>query len=358
LQSQSLRFTHVLEGSDEDYDPVLAIAQDKYGFIWVTRQLGGLQRYDGRELKSYLHDANNLNSLANNYVEAIIIDKDNIFWLGTYGSGLDRFDPQTNTFTHFIHNKDDKSSLINNTINTLYADRAGNIWIGTNGGLDMLDKKNGKFTHYVNDPSIEKSLSYNEVRGIYEDRAGTIWVGCGRPFTNLGQRPEDGGLNRLDKATGTFTRYKHNEKDPTSIADNKVKAIFEDSKGNFWIGTMGDGLQIMDRTRGTFTHYYYDPKHPEKLSRPPQMYEEGKPADHISFITEDDNGGILIGAWAQGLNYFNPADSTVTHYGLIIKNGKIFSADSSTGLNDTKLWKFFRSREGIMWITTLNGRND
>ena len=110
LRAQPLRFTHVLEGTNEDFDPFLAIAQDKYGFIWVTRQLGGLQRYDGRELKSYRHDANNPNSLANNYVEAFIIDADNIFWLGTYGSGLDRYDPHTNTFTHFTHIKEDKES--------------------------------------------------------------------------------------------------------------------------------------------------------------------------------------------------------------------------------------------------------
>ena len=107
------------------------IAQDKYGFIWLGRQLGGLQRYDGREVKSYQNDPNNPNSPASNYIEAFIIDADNIFWLGTFDKGLDRFDPATNTFTHYPHNENDKSSLVSNTINTLYADRAGNIWIGT-----------------------------------------------------------------------------------------------------------------------------------------------------------------------------------------------------------------------------------
>ena len=78
-----------------------------------------------------------------------------------------------------------------------------------------------------------------------------------------------GGLNRFNKNTGTFTRYLHDEKDPHSLIDNRVRAIFEDSYGNFWIGTAGDGLHTMDRENGTFERHTYDPAHPEKLSRPP-----------------------------------------------------------------------------------------
>ena len=77
-----------------------------------------------------------------------------------------------------------------------------------------------------------------------------------------------GGLNRFYKNTGTFTRYLHDEKDPRSLIDNRIRAIFEDSNGNFWIGTAGDGLHTMDREKGTFERLTYDPAHPEKPGRP------------------------------------------------------------------------------------------
>ena len=80
-----------------------SIAQDKYGVIWFTRYLQGLQRFDGSQLKTYLHDPYNTNSVAANWIECMSIDENNIFWLGTWGKGLDRFDPSTNTFTHFRH---------------------------------------------------------------------------------------------------------------------------------------------------------------------------------------------------------------------------------------------------------------
>ncbi|MEJ0105172.1 MAG: two-component regulator propeller domain-containing protein [Bacteroidota bacterium] len=356
LLAQQLIFNHEL-GNANDTDPFLSIAEDKYGFIWFTRQLNGLQRYDGRELKSYRHDPSDPNSVADNYIECLAIDPENIFWIGTYGSGLDRFDYAANTFTHFRHNDKDNSSLVNDTITALLADRSGNIWIGTLGGLDLLDKKTGKFVHFINKPGDTASLSYNDVRVIYEDRAGTIWVGCGRPFSNLAQRPEDGGLNRLDKATGKFTRYMHDPSNPGSIADNKVRVLFEDSKGNFWVGTRGDGLQVLDRDKGTFTHYYYDPAHPEKLSRPPQIIYEGIPSDHISVITEDAAGGVLIGAYSQGINYYNPREKKVTHYGYLISDGyeKIIAADTATGLTDSRIFRSFNSSDGLIWLITLSG---
>ena len=124
------------------------------------------------------------------------------------------------------------------------------MWIGTTAGLDRFDSKTNTFLHYrykANDPS---SLSSDVVRAIYEDRQGTIWVGTGSAFPGE-NRVTEGGLNKLNKKTGTFTRYLHDEKDPHSLIDNRVRAIFEDSRGTFWVGTAGDGLHTMDRAKGT-----------------------------------------------------------------------------------------------------------
>ena len=130
-----------------------------------------------------------------------------------------------------------------------------------------------------------------------KDHQGTIWIGTGSPFPNDdGSAPDDGGLNRLDKKTGKFTRYLHDPKNPNSLINNKVRAIFEDSRGTFWVGTAGDGLHTMDRANGLFERHLYDPAHPDRLSRPPLKPSPPYPAyDHISFITEDANGNIWMG---------------------------------------------------------------
>ena len=354
--SQQLVFNHIL--SAQNGGGFNSIAQDKYGVIWFTRYLEGLQRFDGSELKTYLHDPYNTNSVANNFIECMSIDENNIFWLGTNGSGLDRFDPSTNTFTHFRHDNKNPASLANDVITALLSDRSGNLWIGSDSGMDMLNKKTGRFIHYQHDPKDPESLSFNEVRTIYEDHEGKIWIGCGRPFLNFYQKPEDGGLNCLNKATGKFKRYMHDPANPNSISNNKVRAIFEDSKGNFWIGTRGDGLHTLDRKTGVFTHHYYDPLHPDKLSRPPQIFEDGEAVDHIAFITEDPKGGILIGTHAQGINYYTPSTGKVIHYGYLIdKDLNLISADTATGLSGSRLWRAFTSKEGLIWITSLGSES-
>jgi hypothetical protein len=54
-----------------------------------------------------------------------------------------------------------------------------------------------------------------------------IWIGTG--FKWFGYEPGQGGLNRLE-ADGSFTRYMHDPKNPRSLINNKVSAIFEDSR--------------------------------------------------------------------------------------------------------------------------------
>jgi len=355
LFSQQIRFNRILLGDENGWGTIADIKQDPQGYIWLSTAFKGLQRYDGTQLVSYTHDPYNPNSLAKDRVPCMQIDSSGIIWAATYGGGLDRFDRAKSIFTHFRHNPGDPSSLANDTVFVVLRDHLGALWVGTYGGLDRLDEKTGKFTHFRNIPGDPSSLSYNRIWNIYEDRDGTLWIGCGSPFFNLGESPEMGGLNRFDRGTGKFKRYLHDPKDASSISNNKVRSIFEDSKGTFWVGSAGDGLQIMARKTGTFTHYYYDQQHPEKLSRPP-LNDYPTAMDHITFINEDQQGSIWIGSLGNGINRYDPVTKQVTHFGITMEGDKIVSSkDTSGGFHDVNLWRFFSSRDGLLWISTTNG---
>jgi signal transduction histidine kinase/ligand-binding sensor domain-containing protein len=332
---------------------VTSIAQDPQGYIWYGSTQEGLLRYDGSKVISITNDKQNPNSLASNDVQSIVIDSLGNIWIGTFGSGLDRYDPLNNTFTHYQHNSKAKGSLSNDTIRVLLLDRSGNLWVGTYGGLDLLDGKTGTFTHYANKPDDPTSLSHNHIWAVYEDLQGTLWIGCGSRYAHYQEKPEEGGLNRFDKRTGKFTRYLHDPGNPNSIANNKVRAILEDSKGNFWVGTAGDGLHTMDRATGKFTHYYYDSAHPEKLSRPPLYQSLGIKdlADFITFIHEDANGFIWIGSFYQGINQYNPETKKVIHHGYIYQQGKPKVFDTLSGFSSPYTWTAFSSKDGLVWLS-------
>jgi signal transduction histidine kinase/ligand-binding sensor domain-containing protein len=348
--AQQISFTPIYYKLEKSIS-FLGITQDPLGYIWISSKGSGIYRYDGREFINFQHNDSNANSLSANWTECILADSADIIWIGTFGKGLDKYDPVTNTFIHFKHDPKNNSSIGSDTVTALIEDHDGNLWIGNYGGLDMLDSKSGKFVHYTHQDNDPHSLSSNKVRSVYEDHKGTIWVGCGSPFPGDG-RPEDGGLNRFNKVKGNFTRFVHDPADPNSLATNKVKALFEDSKGNFWVGTSGDGLHMMNREKGTFTHFYYDSLHPERLSRPPLA---GISFDHITFINEDLTGKIWIGSLASGINRYDPETKKITHFGGVLEKINAFPnmKDTTSGFTDFSTWQALFSKDGSVWITTL-----
>jgi ligand-binding sensor domain-containing protein/signal transduction histidine kinase len=344
---QDIHFEVIEPPKDVPWQLISGISQGPDGFLWLANYTG-VYRYDGEQFTHYLHDPKNPNSIADNRNECILAANDGIIWIGTYVTGLDHLDPQTGIVTHFRHQVNDPSSLSNDTVTALMQDKQGNLWVGTYGGLDRFDPQTRTFKHFTHITNDSASLSNNLVRAIYEDHEGMIWIGTGSPF---GENANQGaaGLNRLDPKTGVFSSYKHDPKNPGSITDNRVRAIFEDSKGNLWVGTAGDGLQTLDRATGIFTHYYSDPVHPEKLSRPPLKKTLPYADDHVTFITEDNGGRIWIVTMEGGINVYDPSTKKVTHYG--------FGKNSKETLATDQFWYGYKSSDGIIWISSWGATN-
>jgi len=347
LHAQSIRINAVAPPEGKTFVHITGIVQDKQGYMWFGSKKG-LYRYDGYNFITYKNDPLNLNSLGSNSLESLAIDSTGMLWIGTFGGGLDRLDPVTENFTHFHHEAANEGSFSSDTILAILPDSKGILWVGTPSRLDQFDPATNKFKHYSHDTNDPFSLSCNEVRTIYEDREGTIWIGTGSPYPNDKSPAEDGGLNKLDSKTGKFTRYLHRPGDPHSLINNKVGAILEDTKGNFWIGTAGDGLHTMDRATGSFQRHEYDPTSPEKLSRPP--LSKAYPWDHIRFIKEDASGAIWIGTSDAGMNRYDTRTKKIKHYESTLKSEWLGGT-----FDDQTSWAAFSSRDGIFWISTITG---
>lgn len=340
---QEIFFNRVSPPEGKLFEHITGMVQDRQGYMWLASKKG-LYRYDGYQMTYFRNNPLDPNSISTDQLESITIDANGILWIGTQGSGLERFDPATGVFTHFRHNPRDPSSISDDLVTAVLVDREGTLWVGGN-GLDRYDARTGKFIHYKYKPDDTTSISSDEVVAIYEDSKGELWIGTGSVYSPQRDNPAIGGLNLMDKRSGRFTRYLHDPKKPHSLVNNKVRAIYEDSKGNFWVGTAGDGLHIMDRSSGQFQHYPYDPRHPEKLSRPP--FKKAPFFDHITFIREDTTGGIWIGTAESGLNYYNTETRRITHYEM--------NKDTAGSFNDRTTWWAYESREGVIWISTLFG---
>ncbi|MEX0747798.1 MAG: two-component regulator propeller domain-containing protein, partial [Rhodothermales bacterium] len=325
---------------------VTDITQDRHGYMWFATSQG-LIRHDGYEFALFSHAPLDSSSLSSDYVESLYIDGSGTLWVGTYGGGLNRFDAETQTFKSYRRDPNDPHSLSSDSVTVMVEDRDGVLWVGTNwGGLNRFDRETERFARYRHDPADPTSLAHDEIRALYVDRPGTLWVGT-RDFTELidGGADAEGALNRFDRASETFVRHQHDPNDVRSLIANPIRSIFEDSGGNFWVGTAGGGVHKMDRERGTFIRYRYDPESSDWLSKPsPQGPER---ALGVSFIREDGSGTIWIGLYGSGVTRYDPTTGVARNY--------VPKAGDPTTIDDFAVWTVHESRDGVLWIGTLGG---
>ena len=72
-----------------------------------------------------VHDPANPNSFGSHSVSSIGADSRGHLWFGTMDDGLDRFDPATETFTHY---RNDSAGRYVGWVRRVIEDREGEIW--------------------------------------------------------------------------------------------------------------------------------------------------------------------------------------------------------------------------------------
>ena len=319
-----LRFDHISIEEGLSQSSVRAILQDRRGFMWFGTE-DGLNRYDGYTFRTYKPDPDSTSSLSDRWITAMVEDREGYIWVGTRQGGLNRYDPETDTFTRFLHNEQDPTSLSSNQVNVLLLDQSNGLWIGTNSGVNRLNRESGTFEHKGSNPSPKWDISDKNITALYEDSSGNIWTG-----TN------DGGLGRLDPDDGNalFFAYQHDEENETTISHNNVVAIVEDKDGVLWVGTR-DGLNQFVPETGEFIRFMADEANPNTISD-----------DMIYDLFLDSTGNLWV-ATADGLNRFEAETGNFIHY----RNDPAFSKS----LSNDNILSIYEDRGGVLWIGTYGG---
>jgi ligand-binding sensor domain-containing protein/signal transduction histidine kinase len=172
-------------------DHVLSIYEDRNGRLWVG-QFGGVSLFDpatGR-FTNYRPDPSNVASLAYS-VSAMYQDRSGTLWLGTLGGILSRFDDKSRTFINNPPDLHDPRKLQGGSIGAIQEDRAGRLWLASGTGLYRYDRESNTFTRYTE----KRGLPSNDIMGILEDAAGRLWLSTKR------------GISRFDSQTETFRNY-------------------------------------------------------------------------------------------------------------------------------------------------------
>lgn len=206
------------------------LMKDKNGSIWVGTN-GGLTRFEktGNNYltTTYKNSANQLNSLSSDRIRALLQSKQGIIWIGTSGGGLNKFNPETNTFTRFQNAFDDVTTISDDYISCIFEDQQSEIWVGTFNGLNLLDQQTGKFKLYTEQDGLPNNIIY----GILDDKQGNLWIST------------NNGLAKFNPSTETFRVYSQED----GLQDNQFNfgAYFKSPQGNLCFGGI-NGLNIFN----------------------------------------------------------------------------------------------------------------
>ncbi|MBK0380404.1 hybrid sensor histidine kinase/response regulator [Mucilaginibacter segetis] len=285
---------------------------DKENILRVGTFGSGVLKYDNN-IPSFVQFSNPGNvpdGLTNNHILSFA-EVGNDIWIGTDGGGLNYLDKTTQKITH------DNTGLSNSKVLTILKDKDKKLWLGTYGdGLDVVESKTRKIKHYSKGNSVE-GLSNDIIFSLAQDSNGDVWVGY-----------DEGGVDIIHNGTIT-KRYRYDSRDTVhSLSNNDVRIIYRDRANNIWIGTY-DGLNLYNRKRDNFTHY--------------KVFNTGLTHNTISDIFEDSRGNLWIGTIGGGLNLYNPKTKKLAGYHF--PNGSIYSIINGV----------LEDKYGYLWVSTTNG---
>ena len=172
-QGKFTSYNEVLEKNGVYEKTISAIYEDSEGIMWFgLGNDGGLVKYNKEtgEVKNYLSDDDNKNSLSFNNVRSISEDSDGNIWIGTQ-DGLNKLNKDTEEFKVYLYS----DGLSNSFIYGVLVDDYDNIWATTNYGLSMYDQSEDKFVRYYE----ADGLATNEFNGFsyHKNKNGEIYVG-------------------------------------------------------------------------------------------------------------------------------------------------------------------------------------
>lgn len=261
-------------------ESIFSIYNDRESRVWLGTLKGGVNILDAQKnrFRTVAHDPFSNNSLSINFIYSFYDDNNGKLWIGTDGGGLNLWDREQNTFKSFKHITGNNSSLTNNSVANVKRDYLKQLWVATfGGGINKYDERTGNFTHYkcIDDKTGEENKN---AWLIYEDSNKDLWV---TTFYN-------GKLYKLNRQLDKFELFDNSLFDIISMQEDSrgdlwagnshqlikvdrknknhvifeigkpVRAIHEDSKHQFWLGTEGGGLVLFDRASNKISARYAD----------------------------------------------------------------------------------------------------
>lgn len=198
-------------------------------------------------------------------------------------------------------------------VNDVYRDHEGFLWIG-NGVVGLMKNNSHTTIRYLHDDNDSTSISDNKINAIDQDSAKNIWIGTHH------------GLNRYIPDSDDFVNYYHTPSDTASLSDNYVNGIFTTQTGTVWILTANGLCKYL----------------PEKDQFERYTIANSKSGNDVCAMGQDKDGELWLVTTNNGIYHFNPQTAKFTHY----------PEATTTDSNNKQTKTLFIDSQNNFWIGT------
>jgi len=257
---------------------VTRILEDVYGNLWISTRYHGLFHYTpSGKLTSYNAANSNLFKDNNYLIESLFIDSKNRLWIGLNEELL------LCDFTHdgqlTIRSRQEIKG-----IGIMAEETNGRLWAGSQSGA-QFGAQNGLYLVTADNRQFSTELIYRaNVPNIYVLASGDVL------FSAYGE-----GVFRIPASDLQPEKLQIPHSDAEAITTHCI-SLFEDSKGQIWMGSYSNGLLLLSENRcQIFTR------------------NEGLPSNDVLCFREDKQGKIWFST-SNGISLFRATDSSFVNY--------------------------------------------
>jgi signal transduction histidine kinase/ligand-binding sensor domain-containing protein/AraC-like DNA-binding protein len=288
---------------------------DNKGNKWIYNVSGNIWRQTGesRFEKMELIPQHILSTIDAERYE-IYHDSRNIVWITTYGNGLFVLDLNSKQTHHYTV---DNSDLPTNHLLCVMEDKSGEVWVGTEfAGISKISLSNYpvQILHPAPGDSYNRS---NAIRLIYEDSQERFWLGTRSGFLHL-----------YDRSLKKIRSHK--------ISGGLPFGMVEDSSGNLWLGTRGNGIMVLPPSGDAPAHTYL-------LN---DIARQNVNSNNVFDILLDSQNRIWGASFGGGL-----------HYAAIDRKEIVFRQINFRTANQDMARVIRQDRSGLIWVGTNEGVN-
>jgi ligand-binding sensor domain-containing protein/uncharacterized protein with PQ loop repeat len=300
----------------ERYDGAInTVAEDGKGNFWVAtnRHLANWNRQTNVCTFFPYSDVTN-GPQRYRTVRAVVTDKLDRVWVGTFGGGIGRLLPD-GSFKQFRRKLNDSlNSLPSNDVHAITKDAKGNFLVCANGGFALFDPLSETITRFTGHPSLGKVASQTT-------------------FYAMGDKKDNWWLAQVDGLFFFNSINSRIEQIKLPGGNNKVQmqVIAKDSTGLIYAGGV-DGLYIISPVTLAV----------QKVLRK----EQGLTSNNIVGLLCDRQGNMWI-LGNIGVSKYNP------------RTGIVESFDARDGMEQSNhnLCNFYLSEKGEVFLTSAEGFN-